>query len=343
LREILALQNKVIFRADGHAAIGTGHIMRCLALANACKKRGATTTFVGYIEDNFLLARIHKFGHTFNALTKDNKYNWFDLIDKDVSWVVLDGYDFDTKDHHKIRSAGFKLLVIDDMAKLTEYEADIILNQNFHANESNYPLINNTKMLMGPKYALLRDEFIVCQSNCSDTDTLKLLITLGGSDLQGVNFLILNALKEINDVKFHVILIAGSSNPHLAALKTTVRSVAKYGHKIEILSYTDDMPSLMAWASIAIIAGGTTTLEVAYMGLPAIVLTLAENQAATANAMQKLGVAKSLGWSHLLNTTDIALALSSLAKDKKLRKAISINGKTIVHGLGSTLVSQAMF
>jgi UDP-2,4-diacetamido-2,4,6-trideoxy-beta-L-altropyranose hydrolase len=337
------LLTKITFRADAYDEIGTGHVMRCLALANACRKMDIATCFISRIKDETLLSHIKQHGHEIKFITKGLENNWFDYINSDVDWVVLDGYHFDLQDHRRIHETGAKLLVVDDMAKLDEYEADIILNQNFHADTKHYPATNRIKMLMGPRYALLRNEFVEYPLEPRRSQAHRLLITLGGSDPLGISLLVLDALSKINHIKFEVLLIAGSSNPHFNQLQDTAKQIAQlHGHLIDVQRYTDNMPAVMAWSDLAIIAGGSTTLEVAYMGLPSLVLTLAENQTATVIAMQKLGIAESLGWYNVLDAKAIAFALNRLANDEPRRRSMGVAGQNLVDGLGAVKVIEIM-
>lgn len=333
---------KIIFRADAYTEIGIGHVMRCLALANACRETGIATRFVGRIEDGILLARINQCGHEFTAMTAGLENGWLDCISREVGWVVLDGYGFSSQDHRNIRDAGTKLLVIDDMGSLDIYEADVILNQNFYADSADYRLAHETRMLMGPRYALLRQEFIGRSPVVRSAVARRLLVTLGGSDPQGVGLLVTEALANIDDTRLEVLLIAGSSNPHLDRLKVGAELARSRGHTIDVLHYTDDMPGAMAWADFAVIAGGSTSLEVAYMGLPALVLTLADNQAPIAAAMQTSGVAESLGWYDTLSAGTLAVALKHLASDVPRRQAMTAQGQALVDGLGAKRVVQAI-
>lgn len=334
--------SEIIFRADAHAEIGTGHVMRCLALANACRDAGIATRFVGRIEDKVILARINQCCHEFTALTACQADGWLDCITRKVGWVVLDGYEFSLQDQREIRDAGIKLLVMDDMANLEIYDADIILNQNFSANEAAYRLAHETKMLMGPRFALLRQDFIGRRPALRGTSAARLLITLGGSDPKGVGLLVIGALAKIHDMRLEVLLIAGSSNPHLNQLKDAAELARTSGHTIDVLHYTDDMPGAMAWADFAVIAGGSTSLEVAYMGLSALVLILADNQAPIAAAMQTSGVAESLGWYDTLSADTLAAALKHLASDVPRRQAMTAQGQALVDGLGAKRVVQAI-
>lgn len=316
--------------------------MRCLALANACRDVGIATRFVGRIEDEVLRGRIKQYGHQFTALTEGHEDEWMDCISHKEGWVVLDGYEFDLKDHRKIHNAGVRLLVIDDMANLKIYEADIILNQNFSANETAYHLAHETKMLMGPRFALLRQEFVGYRPTTRGASSNRLLITLGGSDPQGVGLWIVEALAKIHYMRFEVRLIAGSSNPHLESLRAAADIARISGHEIDVLHYTDDMPGEMAWADFAVIAGGSTSLEVACMGLPALVLTMADNQVDIAAAMQASGVAESLGWYHALTVDTFAAALKRLAIDAPRRQAMAAHGQALVDGFGAKRVVESI-
>lgn len=337
------MSTKVIFRTDAFFEIGTGHVMRCLALANACRKVNIETRFVGRIEDNFLLALISQYGHQFTALEPGFEKMWLNLINREIDWVVLDGYQFRVKDHRIIRGIGVKLLVIDDLANLESYEADVILNQNFHASTKAYKSVSNTTMLMGSKFALLRQEFLEIRPWDRSVEARRVLITLGGSDPQGVTLKVIEALVNMHSKKrFDVRLIAGSSNLYLDQLKSASEFARISGHTVELIHFTEDMAKEMAWADIAVIAGGTTSLEVAYMGLPSLVLVLADNQVPIADAMQSMGIAESLGWHNRVSPDTIAVALDRLARDVFLRRSMTACGQDLVDGLGAKRVVEIM-
>ena len=316
--------------------------MRCLALANACREAGLSTCFVGRIEDEILRERIKQCGHAFTALDARLANDWLDAIGRSIDWVILDGYIFTSQDHRNIRDSGARLLVIDDMADLDIYEADIVLNQNFHADAADYHLAHEAKMLMNTRFALLRQEFIGRRPEVRRTPAHRLMVTLGGSDPKGVSLLVVKALSKIHDMRFEVCLIAGSSNPHLARLEAEAELTRLVGHKIDVLHYANDVASVMNWADFAVIAGGSTSLEVAYMGLPALVLTLADNQAAVAEAMQVSGVAESLGWYNTLTADTLATALRRLAIDALRRQEMTVRGQALVDGLGAKRVVERM-
>lgn len=332
---------KIIFRVNASNKIGTGHVMRCLALANACRNFGAKTQFIGNIEDEILVQRIFSNHHEFISLHSGGSCGWPASMDDNFGWVVLDGYDFNSCDQLDIKKKGHKLLVVDDMAHLDKYYADIILNQNFSAESSRYHSKFNAQLLMGPKYALLRQEFLGRSKPLRDANGRHLLITLGGSDPDGVIFRILDALELIDQIGLEIKVIAGSSSLNIEQLKHRSNYIQRSGiHSIEIEYFTNDMPSKMIWADFAIVAGGSTSLEAAYMGLPVLVITMADNQSDIAEAMGLMGAGIPLGWHSDASPKSIAEALSNLATSYSVRQGLSLNACTLVDGYGAERVAQ---
>ena len=336
--------SKIIFRVDANPEVGTGHLMRCMALANAAAAVGLSTCFFGFIEDEILINRLRALGHKVSSL--DRAGNLGRLLPEDVNpldWVVLDGYEFQSTDHRAIRDLGCRLLIIDDMANLDIYDADIILNQNFSHASYKYRVVSNAKLLMGPAYSLLRNEFIDYSREQVSRGNKNLLITLGGGAEKRVMLKVLEALKLVKDFELDIFLVGGSSNLHWNKALENIDILNKYtGHKINAARYIENMAALMAWADFAIIGGGTTTLEVAYMGLPSLVITLADNQKDTAIAMAKAEAGVSLGWYETLTAEKIALEISNFAKDKSLRKKISVGSMRLVDGQGAAKVVNEM-
>lgn len=200
-----------------------------------------------------------------------------------ASWLVTDGYPFDAAYQRAIRAAGFKLLVIDDYNHLPEYDCDILLNQNIGAETYRYKVNPEARLLMGPRYALLRREFRTPISSNDRTTPIKsvptpvknVLVTLGGSDANNVTLKVIEALKEVSIVGLHVKVLLGAANPHAESVRAAATSTAV---PFELITASDDMPSLMRWADIAVSAGGSTCWELCLFQVPMILIVLAENQ-----------------------------------------------------------------
>lgn len=340
----MASLNKVYFRADAYPAIGTGHVMRCLALANAVIARAIPTCFIGRIEDSVVMERIRRAGHELIALDADASTSaWLAATETSVGdWVVLDGYEFGIDDHAAIKKAGPALLVIDDTNELSSYLCDVLLNQNFYASDLPYSCMDQTRLLLGPRYALLRDEFVKSSPIRESRSSARLLVSLGGADPHGVGVVVMNALASVVDRELDVLVLAGSSSGHFAQIEIEAVKARKFGHRIEIQAFTDDMPGAMAWADVGLIGAGTTSLEVAYMGLPCLVLILADNQIKVANAMQEAGIAESFGWYEDVSPQLMACGISALFADVSKRNLMTNLSKKIVDGAGAQRVVDMM-
>lgn len=331
------------FRVDAYAEIGTGHLMRCFALANVAKARGVRTIFVGAIMDDILQTRIREAGHDLILLphvSYDDEW-LLNLNFSGADWIILDGYAFDQKNHNAIKNAGARLLLIDDMGEFDFYQCDILLNQNFSANKFLYIHPSETKVLLGPSYALLRDEFSRHKPVRVNNGKQRVLITLGGSDPDGVGLLVLAALKKIKG-GLNILYIAGSSNAHLEKINIAAKEIEQMGNQIKVCAYTQDMPGAMAWADIGLIAAGSTSLEVAYMGLPCLLLVLAKNQIDVAEAMHSLKIAESLGEYQKVSPELIADSLGTLLRDISKRNLMSEKSQKIIDGAGAQRVVEEM-
>jgi UDP-2,4-diacetamido-2,4,6-trideoxy-beta-L-altropyranose hydrolase len=337
----------IFFRANAYAAIGTGHVMRCLSLANAFAGKAVSTCFVGRIDDAVLQEWIVRKGHRLALLDarddSDNAAAWpHQAQPQQGDWVVLDGYVFDMDDHAAIRETGARLLVIDDLPSLARYDADMILNQNFYASGVHYPCDGGTRLLLGPRFSLLRESFKRTDAQPVPACATRLLVSLGGSDPAGVGLTIIAALERVADIAFEVRYIAGSSNPHLDSIQAAAARAAQAGHHVEVLPYTDDMPGAMRWAQMALIAAGSTTLEAAYMGLPCLLTVLADNQQAVAEAMVAAGAAHSLGRAEGLDVLRVAGELKKLALNAPTREKMQSSGRALVDGEGARRVVNEM-
>jgi UDP-2,4-diacetamido-2,4,6-trideoxy-beta-L-altropyranose hydrolase len=253
------------------------------------------------------------------------------------AWVVLDGYHFDSKYQKRVKNLGHRLLAIDDSAHLHKYFADIILNQNINAGQLQYNVDQGTRLLLGLRYVLLRPEFKkqnVSVSKCSGT-ARKVLVTLGGGDVDNLTLKVIKAIEAVKIDGIETVAVAGPANPHLKQLQAFVQASRIPVHlKVD----TTRMAELMAWADIAVTGGGTTCWELAYLGLPAIVIILAENQAAVANGLDERGAVTNLGWRHDLTQDRIAKAIEYLLLNSAKRKKMSAIGPKLVDGNGTQRV-----
>ena len=358
-------QFKLIIRTDATVPIGTGHLMRCFALAQAWQgneqdRGGSKVIFLSHCDSEALRQRIIDEGFEFIPIEKPHpdpsdlnqtlKYlegsarcslRSAPRSTPHALWLVLDGYHF-TSDYQKaIRENGYRLLTTDDMAHLDHYHTDILLNQNIHASSLRYSCDRDTVKLLGCEYVLLRREFLKYKDykrEISDK-AKKILVTMGGSDPDNVTLKVIEALNMLNTPDIEVKIAIGPSNPHKELLENAMRHAPCSMLCVENAS---NMAELMSWADMAVSAGGSTCCELAFMSLPAILIVTADNQKEIAAGLNKKGVAENLGWHSDVSTDQISYRFKYLLSKNSIRKNMSMNGKGLIDGLGVNRIIDRM-
>jgi UDP-2,4-diacetamido-2,4,6-trideoxy-beta-L-altropyranose hydrolase len=343
----------VIIRADANIRLGTGHIMRCIALAQAWQDHGGDATFLSHCNSETLRQRIINQGFEFIPIGKPYP-EIFDLVhtleilekfkiqnSKFKTWVILDGYHFSSDYQLQIKEAGHRLLLIDDMAHQPKYNVDILLNQNIHASSLTYFCDMDTVKLLGCEYVLLRREFLKYkdwEQDISDK-AKKILVTMGGSDPDNVTLKIIKALNRLGDSDLELKIIAGPVNTNINSLE---KELHLSSFTFQLLTNVSNMPSIMAWADMAVSAGGSTCWELMFVGVPILVIILSENQVVIANGLGKAGAAVNCGWHYKLTEEGFLEIFVDLIKNRKRRMALSRKAQQMVDGLGSERVMKRM-
>ncbi len=334
------MHKQLIVRADATKHMGTGHLMRCLALAQALRTAGFDVTFITVCKSNSLHQRLIDEGFQVILLKRSHPdpTDWQAtakvLQSHPNGWVVLDGYNFDSFYQRSIKEAGYRLLVIDDVAHLNRYCCDILLNQNIKAERLHYAPDEDTRLLLGPRYALLRTEFLDWTSlkrNIPDV-ARRVLVTLGGEDSDNQTLKVIQAIQQVNIDGFEAMIVVGSANPHRKKLQTECR---KSQIPSRLIRKALDMAELMAFADMAVSAGGSTCWELAFMGLPTLIIILTDNQRMVAEGLEEAGTAANLGWYKYISQSDIRKALEKLAAGAKERAEMARCGRELVDGKGT--------
>lgn len=255
-----------------------------------------------------------------------------------AAWVVADGYRFAPDYICKLKAAGLRVLFLDDDGRFDFYAADVVLNQNISANSAMYDKREPfTRLLLGSEYVLLRPEFLAEPRNREYPPMVrKVLVTMGGSDSENVTRKVLLALLK-TDANFEARIVVGSGNPWQDELQ--VLAAQRVGFQLE--KSPENMAPLMRWADVAISGAGSTCWELAYLGLPAIVITLSRDQGEIARGLVENEVAVGVGRHASLSEARISEALLSLLSDSGRRRAMSERGRKLVDGGGAGRV--AMF
>lgn len=342
----------LLIRADATTLIGTGHLMRCFALAQAWQDCGGSVTFLSNCESDALRRRIIDEGFNFIPIKRSHP----DPLDLSVTlenlsarknnalnnhWLVIDGYHFTPSYQKALKDSGYHLLVLDDYNHLPYYHADILLNQNIHAKKK-YSCDPDTVQLLGCEYTLLRREFLKYRDwqRVLPEKANKVLISFGGTDICNVTLKVLKGLNQLNDKALDVKVVVGPSNPNMESLQ---KELDKSIFNFELLTSVKNMASIMAWADVAVSAAGSTCWELAFMGLPCLIITVSKNQVGIAEDLEKAGAAIDLGWYHQIETNQIAEIFHELLANSERMRNISKNGPKLVDGKGSKRILRSIF
>ncbi len=332
----------LLIRADADPRMGTGHVMRSLALAQCWMDNVGPVTLAAHRLPDGLRDRLISEGVTVRAVSE----NIADTVElaKELSAavVVLDGYHFTGDDERVFHDAGFPVLALDDYGHTTHTHATWVLNQNLGASEETYAARGpHTKLLLGSRYAMLRREFLeaVTHRRPCPVRVDNILVTMGGADPDNVTADVLRALAWSSQGAQNIRVVVGGSNPHAAVLEAIAKD---HPHRITLLRNVTDMPALMAWADLAVTAGGTTCWELAACGVPMAVVTIADNQVALAKAIGAAGFGFDLGWPSELRGDDTIALLDSFIEDRATREEMSAAARKAVDGWGVSRVVQAL-
>lgn len=312
---------RVAFRADASLRIGTGHVMRCLTLAKALRECGHECVFVtrdlhghigNLIESSGFQLRMLT-GHDDGASgessnssavveysvwlgvpqTRDAEESAEVLAGEEIDWLVLDHYALDRE--WVMVFSGLvnprKILVIDDLAN-REHHCDLLVDQNLGRLADDYIGLvpGQSRLLIGTRYALLRSEFKNHRNGSlkrrDGTEIKRILISLGGIDKDNVTGTVIESLSSNAELGPNVQLdiVLGSTSPNLETIREQLASLSRC---CELNVNVSNMAEHMSRADLAVGAAGTTAWERCALGLPSVVVVMAENQRSGANALKE--------------------------------------------------------
>ncbi len=317
---------EVVFRADASVDIGTGHVMRCLTLADALGRAGARCTFVSRALDGHLLEAIAARGHGVLPLSGRSgeaeealAAAWGDARPAHAAWLatswqadasetrealeasglrpdwlVVDHYALDARWEEALEGSSRRLMVLDDLADRT-HRCDLLLEQGLGREAADYgPWVpQRARLLIGPRFALLRPEFAALRSASlarrAAPRLSRLLVTLGGVDRDNVTGRVLAALRTLPlGPELSITVVMGARAPWKQQIEQDAQQMP---WPTEVLSGVTDMGARMAAHDLAICAGGGTVWELCALGVPMITVVVADNQTFSARALaQRAGV-----------------------------------------------------
>lgn len=304
----------IAFRTDASLQIGTGHVMRCLTLADALRERGAQSTFICRPHAGHLFDLFQQRGHMAKALAPaDDAYtapadechakwlgtDWANdaaqtqqaLGDQVVDWLVVDHYALDRRWEQTMRTHTRRIMAIDDLAD-RPHDCDLLLDQNLGHQALDYRALVPTecRLLCGSKYALLRPDFASIRKYSLQRRVLpelrELLITMGGVDKDNATAKVLQMLRACSlpeDCKITVVL--GLTAPWLDTVNKLAQAMPR---PTRVLSGVSNMARLMADSDLAIGAAGSTAWELCCLGVPNLLVCTAANQASVITALASI-------------------------------------------------------
>jgi len=356
-------EQKIAIRVDASNQIGTGHFMRCLTLAETLRQRGAQIRFVSrnlpmYLRDMLVakgmelasldssasilpsgnLAHAHWLGVSQAQDTADSIRV---LSDETWDWLIVDHYALDSRWECMLRQTAKKILVIDDIAD-RQHDCDLLLDQNLYSDmNSRYSgkVPTHCQLLLGPRYAMLRDEFRRRHEQIKPRSgaVKRILVFFGGVDADNYTGRVIEGLSKIDIPDLHVDVVIGAQHPCREQIKA---ECVQHGFICHV--QTDKVAELMAAADLAIGAGGSASWERCCLGLPALLVALADNQINIAKTLDLIGACIYVG---TLKTTSIPIlqsAITSLLNAQDQLKMLSQKAYLLVDGMGVHRVCQEM-
>ncbi|MBK8754227.1 MAG: UDP-2,4-diacetamido-2,4,6-trideoxy-beta-L-altropyranose hydrolase [Candidatus Competibacteraceae bacterium] len=354
-----------VFRADASIQIGSGHVMRCLTLADALRERGAEVYFVCRELPGHLGGVLADKGYPVHWLPApsvdattvpahtaysawlgvswerdaEQTRDWLATLPK-IDWLIVDHYALDRAWESLMRPWVKRVMVIDDLAD-RPHDCDLLLDQNLYEDmEQRYTglVSKDCRLLLGPRYALLRPEFLEARKNLRQRDgtVRRILVFFGGADPSNETAKALRAIQLLDRPDIAVDAVVGSANPH----RTEIEGLCARLPNTNFYCQVFNMAELMARADLAIGGCGTATWERCAVALPTLVVSLAENQRVIAESVISSGAIEYIG-SVEKNIYEILLIkLRMMLLNQNIVKEISMSAMQINDALGNHRVTK---
>lgn len=353
----------VVFRVDSSKEIGSGHVMRCLTLAEELEQNGANITFVMRAHLGHMAEAVLSRGFSYVLLEEPNvdfhpavddvahakwlDVQWLDDAKETIDalgcggrpdWLVVDHYSIDRRWHRELRKHVNNILVIDDLAD-RELDCDILLDQTYGRKEIDYKLIVSgaCRMFLGSQYAMLGSKFLelrhVAVEKRKHIDSIRrILVCMGGMDLENVTADVLSALALVHWKRQPIVdVVLGCQALHLTEIRHYAEEMP---YEVTVSVDVDDMAERMVEADFAIGAGGSTSWERCCLGLPALMISTADNQINVVRQIGKADASIILGSVNQVSISNIQESIEDIAENVERVKRMSSQCLQLVDGVG---------
>lgn len=335
----------IAIRTDASVAIGTGHVMRCLTLADQLRSRDAEINFICQDVPGHLIPFIEAKGYPVHRLpgglgAEQDAIQSATILEKlrcRQDWVIVDHYGLDAAWETRLRPAAENIMVIDDLAN-RRHACELLLDQNYGEVSRYDSLVSgHCRKLLGPAYALLRPQFLNARESVGERtgEVRRILVFMGGSDRCNDTCKALQALVKLGRTDIFVDVVIGS----LSAYQSEIESLASGMRQVRCLTNVEDMAELMAEADFSIGAGGTTTWERCALGLPSLVIAIAENQISISQELSKNGYIFYAGWHKEVTVEHLTEDIRVLLRYPGVVRLSSMKARELVDAHGTARVA----
>lgn len=352
----------VAFRTDASYQIGTGHVIRCLTLAEALREKGARCKFICRNHEGNLIKRIRQSGfQTIELPLSDNAFHTNDASETGIThrhwlctdwqtdsfqsatalsgelidWLIVDHYAIGKCWETAMRSHCKRIMVIDDLADRL-HDCDLLLDQNLvEGFDSRYRnlLPAKTACLLGPQYSLLQPHYADLHP-CAPPrlgPIQRILLYFGGADLNNLTGLAISAFLSLNLSEINLDVVVNPNGPNTKSIRRQVSGLPN----IVLHEQLPSLANLMLKADLAIGACGTTTWERCCLGLPTLAVTLAENQKRIAMKMADLGIIRLLGDQTSVDISGMTKSLKEIIESPNDLREWSLRCRDLIDGQGT--------
>ena len=341
-------QKNLFIRVDSGLDIGLGHVMRCFALAEVIKNMNFNVYFISKEIEGNVIKNVENYGYKVfridSKAIKSSKSHWkmdavkttkiIQRFKNEKNLLLVDNYELSNMWETWLKLVVDKIIVIDDFLNRS-HNCDLFIDQNLHTSKKERNKIN-CKKLLGPKYALLRKEFVKSRKIVKERSGKinRILVSFGGSDEKNQTLKVLKAIKKLAEEKINVDVIVGEPNKN----KTKIKRICAGMKNSTYYQQPKNMAKIMNKADLAIGAGGIITWERCCLGLPSVVSIVSKNQEDMINAISKKGCLINLGRAERLTSEDYLSAIRNLNPKKLIRMQKKCMG--LVDGKGTIRVAK---
>jgi len=330
---------RILFVVDAGAKVGGGHVMRCLTLAGALSAQGATCAFMGPPAVSAILESFAPAAQQLAAASTEPRDLAAAIGSEQFDAIVFDHYGLSERDHRAM-GQGRPVLVIDDLAD-RPLGADLVLDSGPERRVQDYDglIPEHARLLLGPSYAPVRPEFAALRQTAlawRGEPVQRFLVSMGLTDVGGITARVVERLRlRVGEAGIDVVL--GSGAPGLPGFQ----KVARRDPRLTLHVDTPHMARLTAEADIGIGAAGSATWERCTLGLPSVLVVVAENQRSAAAALAQRGAALVVDAAAADFDAQFDRAVTKLLKDADLRRQLAEASAEICDGQGASRTAEA--